>query len=132
MGEDVCPNKSKASAKRTTVTIASITKFPEPLRAHDGRGEDSVVTKCYTCTKSVFDKKDVILFFHGDEVRIMVDLFRSTHDLGCIAIPKQELMFSNVQRDDRVCTLIACPDFEMVLGYRAGTFLRKESAGEKA
>ncbi len=107
------------------VTTAFVTEFTAPLRAHYGLGADFVVTKCYTCTKSVFDKKDVILFFHGDEVRIMVDLFRSTHDLGCIVIPKQELTFSNAQRDGRVCTVIACPKFEMVLGYRAGTFLRK-------
>ncbi len=109
----------------------SITKFTAPLRAYYGLGSEFVVTKCYRCTKMPFEKQDVLVYWHGAELRITIDFFHSPRDIGCCIIPKQALSFQNILEDGRTCTVISCPDFEMVLGYRAGTFLKKAQINTK-
>ncbi len=102
-----------------------IAEFTAPIREFYGIGSEYVTTKCYSCTKVNFDNKDVIVFRHGDQLRITVDLFHSIKDLGCYIIPIKDLSFSNIKKDGLVCTVITGKNFEMTVGYRAGTFLKR-------
>ncbi len=109
------------------VSAETVAEFTAPIRDHYELGDDFVTTKCYHSSLSEFENKDVTLFWCGEELRITVDLFRSMRDIGCVLIPKDELSFSNTKKDGLVCTEIKTEGFEMLLGYRAGTFLRKPS-----
>ncbi len=100
-------------------------KFFAPLRAYYGIRDEYITTKCYHSTEERFNKKDVLLYWYGDELRITVDLFHFANDVGCCVIPKNAFTFLNIKENGLICTVIKSNDFEMTLGHRAGTFLKK-------
>ncbi len=106
-----------------------IADFTAPIRAFYGIGSDFITTKCFLCSIAPFAGKDVLLFRHGEELRITVDLFHSPRDLGCCVISREELSFFETEEGGRMRTRIACEGFEMLLGQKAGRFLKRTQAG---
>lgn len=120
-----CLYKKIPSVTYKDLTVESIRKITKPLVKYYKISSNYVITKCYSCTDVDVENKDVIVFVYEGKLRIVNDLFHSLKDFGCYEFDYKDLTCFNIVDNGIVKTIIKTADCELILGYKAKTFIKK-------
>lgn len=120
-----CLYKKIPSVTYKDLTVESIRKITKPLVKYYKISSNYVITKCYSCTDVDVENKDVIVFVYEGKLRIVNDLFHSLKDFGCYEFDYKDLTYFNIVDNGIVKTIIKTADCELILGYKAKTFIKK-------
>ena len=100
------------------------------LREYYSFQEPFLVTKCYHSSDKRFDRHDVCIFVAEDELRVTANLhygfFDPKRDLGCYALPRQEIVLRDVQHKDCTAVELQAGDVTFCLGSKAKSFIEKQ------
>lgn len=84
-----------------------------------------IVTKCYKCSVKELTNKDLLLFIHNGNLRIVNDFTSTIKDFGCYEISRDELEYCYITENGLLSTHIKCNEIEFLLGKRAGSFIKQ-------
>lgn len=96
-----------------------------PLKKYYGITDNFIITKCYKCSVNELTNKDVILFAHNGNLRIVNDFTSTIKDFGCYVFSKDELEYCYKNENGLLSTYIKCNEFELLLGKRAKPFIER-------
>ena len=93
------------------------------LREFYGIGDDYVVTKCYDSSEKPLNFHDLCVFKYENELRLTTDLTheaaRPDRDLGCYAIPLDELKYDIITHNAKTAIRIEYGKFYVILAKKA-------------
>lgn len=87
--------------------------------------ENYMITKCFDSSRKEMINKDILICSQDDVIRIMSDLYHSTHDFGCYQMRLSEMKYQNIKDGEYIKTRIEVGKDYFVFGYRTRTFLDK-------
>lgn len=93
--------------------------------------ENYMITKCFDSSRKEMINKDILICSQDDVIRIMNDLYHSSHDFGCYQMRLSEMKYQNIKDGDYIKTRIEVGKDYFVFGYRTRTFLDKIKASKK-
>lgn len=96
-----------------------------PLKNYYKVSDNHIITKCYDSSDAQLINKDLLLYIHKDNLRIVNDFTNTIKDIGCYEIPKDELNHFYGSKDNLTTTVIQCDEFNLMLGKRAKPFIDK-------
>lgn len=96
-----------------------------PLKKYYGITDNFIITKCYKCSVNELTNKDVLLFPHNGNLRIVNDFTSTIKDFGCYEFSKDELEYYYKNENRLLSTYIKCNEFELLLGKRAKPFIER-------
>lgn len=99
----------------------------EYLRKFYSFREPFLVTKCYQCSDTQFNRHDVCIFAADGELRITANLhygfFDPKRDLGCYALTREEIALADAQYKGRPALALQAGDLTFLLGQKAKAYI---------
>lgn len=96
-----------------------------PLKKYYGITDNFIITKCYKCSVNELTNKDLLLFVHNENLRIVNNFTSTIKDFGCYEFSKNEFEYCYKNENGLLSTYITCNEFELLLGKRAKPFIER-------